>query len=186
MIATLEKTTYLPADLLQMSDAATCELVDGRLVEKNVSALSCLVEGKMFLRVGGHCEQKNLGPVWTGTMGFQCFGERSNKVRKPDLSFIKAARFTVELLDAGYIPIAPDLAVEVLSPGDLAYEVNEKIEEYLQAGVVLIWVVDPENRVVDVYRQNGEHKRLHESDELLGEDVLPEFRCRVAELFPVT
>jgi Uma2 family endonuclease len=184
MIATRAKTTYLPADLLQMAEGASYELVDGRLVEKNVRTLSCLVESLIHGKVFVHCQQYRLGPVWTGTMGFRCFPDHPNKVRKPDLSFVRAARFTPELLNTGYLPIAPDLAVEVLSPGDLAYEVNEKIEEYLGAGIALIWVVDPENRVVDVYRHNGEHQRLHESDELLGEDVLPEFRCRVADLFP--
>jgi Uma2 family endonuclease len=186
MIATLAKQTYLPADLLQMADAAAFELVDGRLVEKNVGTLSCLVEGTMYHKIRGHCEQNRLGPVWTGTMGFQCFPDRPNKVRKPDVSFVKAARFMPEMLHTGFLPIAPDLAVEVISPGDLAYEVNVKIDEYLQAGVPLVWVVDPESRVVDVYRRTGEHSRLHENDELLGEDVLPEFRCRIAELFPPT
>jgi Uma2 family endonuclease len=74
--------------------------------------------------------------------------------------------------------------VEVISPGDLAHEVAEKIEDYRQAGVALIWVIEPELRIVDVYRMNGVNSRLREADELSGEDVLPGFICRVAELFP--
>jgi Uma2 family endonuclease len=62
--------------------------------------------------------------------------------------------------------------------------VTEKIEEYLHAGVSLIWVIEPEIRIVDVYRKSGAIARLRENDELLGEDVLPGFRCRVADLFP--
>jgi Uma2 family endonuclease len=186
MSIVLPKPTISPAELLAMpDDGATYELVDGRLVEKNVSTLSCLVEGLLFGKVLAHCQQSNLGPVWTGTMGVQCFPGQPNKVRKPDLSFVKAERFTPELLDTGFLPIAPELAAEVISPRDLASEVYAKIEEYLQAGVSLVWVIDPETRVVQVYRSNGTFSRLRETDEMPGEDVLPGFRCRVGELFPV-
>jgi Uma2 family endonuclease len=186
MITALANTTITPADLLEMPDAAGFELVDGQLVEKKVSTLSCLVESLVHGKVLFHSQQNSLGPVWTGTMGFQCFPDRPYKVRKPDVSFVKAERFAPELLQTGYLPLAPDLAVEVISPGDLAHEVLAKIEEYLQVGVSLIWVIDPEIRIVDVYRASGKFTRLREADELLGEDVLPGFKCRVAELFPVS
>ena len=80
-------------------------------------------------------------------------------------------------------PVAPDLAVEVASPNDLGRELRVKVEEYLRAGVRLVWLVDPETRSIEVVRADGGVARLYEQDELSGEDVLPDFRCRVAELF---
>src|ERR1700722_11666707 len=119
-------------------------------------------------------------------MGYQCFPDHPKKVRKPDVSFVKGERFTPELLETGFLPIAPDLAVEVISPNDLASEVVEKTEEYRRAGVLLIWIIDPVSRIVDVYRQSGAFTRLRDTDELTGDDVLPGFSCRVSELFPVS
>jgi Uma2 family endonuclease len=184
MIKIFTKPPTTPEELSAMPDAANYELVDGQLVERNVSTLSCLVESMVHARIFSHAQQGKLGPVWTGTMGFACFPDRPKKVRRPDVSFVKAERMTPELMQTGYLPIAPDLAVEVISPGDLAHEVAEKIEEYMHAGVSLIWVIEPELRLVDVYRKNGVNTRLRETDELLGEDVLPGFHCRIAELFP--
>jgi len=184
MIVAASMPEITPEDLLRMPDAGNLELVDGQLVEKNVSTLSALVEGLVFGKIHGHAQPNRLGPVWPGTLGFQCFPDQPKKVRKPDVSFVKAERMTAELWQSGNLPIAPDLAVEVISPNDTAHEVNEKIEEYQQVGVSLIWVIEPELRIVDVYRKNGVNSRLHETDELSGEDVLPGFRCRVAELFP--
>jgi Uma2 family endonuclease len=184
MITVATKPEITPEELLDMPGAASYELVDGQLVERKMSTLSCLVEGLVYERVQGHARPNKLGLVWPGTQGYQCFPDRPKKVRKPDVSFVKAERMTLELLQTGNLPIAPDLAVEVISPGDLAHEVAEKIEEYRQAGVALIWVVEPELRIIDVYRMNGVNSRLREADELSGEDVLPGFRCRVAELFP--
>lgn len=80
--------------------------------------------------------------------------------------------------------MAPDLAVEVLSPGDLAHEIVAKVEEYLAAGVQLVWIVDPEARVVDIYRPDNSNRRLRENDSLDGDTVLPGFRCRVMDMFP--
>ncbi len=176
--------TYTPDELLVLPDAVDYELVDGELVERNMSVLSSLVELRVGRLVGNYCDDKKLGPVFGPSLGFQCFGNAPYKIRKPDVAFISAERFHSELLAEGYCPIAPDLAVEVISPGDLAHEVVEKIEEYLTAGVRLIWIVDPEARVVDIYRPEGPNSRLRESDILDGEAVLPGFRCPVKDLFP--
>jgi Uma2 family endonuclease len=82
------------------------------------------------------------------------------------------------------LSIAPDLAVEVVSSRDEFAEVTEKVEEYLAAGIPLVWVIDPENQIVYVHRKDGSVTKLHKNDELFGEDILPGFTCKVAELFP--
>lgn len=179
-----EVKRYEPDDLLNMADAVGYELVDGELVERHVSVLSSLVEGLVFERIQTFCRTNNLGLVWPGTVGYQCFPDRPRKVRRPDTSYIAADRLSDDLLHQGHCPIAPDLAVEVISPGDLASEVNEKIEEYLTVGIRLIWIIDPEARIVDVYRFDGPVNRLRESDFIDGEAVLPGFRCAIKDFFP--
>ena len=91
---------------------------------------------------------------------------------------------TPEVWEQGHVLIYPDLAVEVVSPNDLAYETQEKVEEYLRAEVPLIWVIYPQDHVVLVYRKDGSTARLCDGDELSGEDVVPGFSCRVHDLFP--
>jgi Uma2 family endonuclease len=117
-------------------------------------------------------------------MGYQCFPASPEKIRRPDVSFIAKERLSKDLLAHGYIYIAPDLAVEVLSPNDLAYEVDQKVDEYLSAGVRLIWIVNPEKRTVTIHRPSGTVTKLNDQDVVDGEDVLPGFRCPVHEFFP--
>lgn len=80
--------------------------------------------------------------------------------------------------------IPPDLAAEVVSPHELAAEVAEKVEEYLAAGISLVWVIHPELQTVEIHRRDGSVTKLHKNDELAGEDALAGFRCKVADLFP--
>jgi Uma2 family endonuclease len=87
-------------------------------------------------------------------------------------------------MESGFIKVPPDLAVEVLSPNDLAYEVDRKVAEYFSAGVRLIWIVNPETRSVTIYRPDGTASKLNDRDTLEGEDVLPGFRCPVRDFFP--
>jgi Uma2 family endonuclease len=180
-MATAE-TTMTPAELLALPDSFRYELVDGQRVERNMSVLSSLVEGNVYFKLRQHCE--SLGWVWPGTNGFQCFPGEPGKVRRPDVSFVARARYP-EIDDSqGFLTIAPDLAVEVISPNDLASEVNEKIEEYLQAGVQMVWVVDPDTRTVMVHRADGSADKLRPADDIVGENVVEGFRCKVAEFFP--
>ncbi|MBI3466041.1 MAG: Uma2 family endonuclease, partial [Planctomycetes bacterium] len=103
---------------------------------------------------------------------------------KPDAAFIRFGRLPGEQLPIGYVRIAPDLAVEVTSPNELAEEVESKIDDYLAAGVRLLWIVNPTRRTVRIHRANGTIGWLREHDTLDGEDVLPGFRCAVRDLFP--
>ena len=85
--------------------------------------------------------------------------------------------------DEAYWPGPPDLAVEVVSPTDTVAEVDDKVKAWLDAGAMMVWVVNPRWRSVTVYRSAANIKTLTENEDLSGEDVVPGFRCRVAEIF---
>jgi Uma2 family endonuclease len=177
-------TRYTPENLLTMPDGDRYELVDGQLVERNTSTWSSYIAGKAYGRLDAHCQANRLGWVLPEGTSYQCFPDAPGKVRRADVSFIRADRMSMATATAeGHTPVAPDLAVEVLSPNDLVYGVDEKVQEYLQAGVRLVWVVHPQSRTVEVHHAQGAGTVLREEDELDGEDVLPDFRCRVGDLF---
>jgi Uma2 family endonuclease len=182
--AIADRVEVTPEELLSLPDSGHYELIDGELKERNASVLSSLVAGRIIRRVGDHAEANRLGSVLPPDCGYRCFPWKSRRVRHADVSFIHADRLTEEVLSEGHSPIPPDLAVEVISPNDLAADLNLKIEEYLRAGVKLVWVVDPDVRTVDVYRRDGTTQRLHENDRLSGEDVVVGFERTVAAFFP--
>ncbi len=105
----------------------------------------------------------------------------SDTVRGPDVAFWSRERLPE--LPNKFTTVPPDLAVEVVSPKDTHREVLEKVLHFLDHGVRLIWVVDPEERIATVYRSRQEVRILGKADELGGEDVVPGFSCRVSELF---
>lgn len=172
-----------PQELLAMPDAKCFELVDGELVEKNVSVLSSLVEGIVYRRVADYCDAHQAGEVWPGTLGLQCFSDAPNRISRPDVTFVRKDRFKPAYFPDGYLTIAPDLVAEVVSPDDTAYEMDEKVEQYLAAGVALVWVVNPETKIVEIHRKDGSVTKLHVHEQLAGEDVLPGFGCPVQTLF---
>lgn len=150
-----------------------------------MSFLAGWVAGELIRVLGNHCSQRRLGWIIPGgDGGYQGFPGSPRTVRKPDVSFVRHGRFEDDQLPDGYARIAPDLIAEVISPNDKYEEVDEKIEEYLRAGVRLVWVISPQNHTIRVYRVNGSSHSLRENDELDGEDVVPGFRCPVRDLFP--
>ncbi len=130
-----------------------------------------------------HCAANDLGWVAGADAGYQCFPDDPGKVRKPDVSFIQLDRLAAGEQPTGHCRIAPDLAVEVVSPNDLYHEVETKVDEYHAAGTALVWVVNPVQRTVRVDRADGTTTLLRESDTLTGENVLPGFACPVSEIF---
>lgn len=158
----------------------------GHLVERQSGGVSSWVGGRLYQLLANFCDANSLGWVFPADAGYQCFPFAPSQVRKPDVSFVRRGRLPDERPPDGYLMIAPDLAVEVLSPNDLAYEVDQKILDYLTAGVQLVWVVNPETRSVRIHRQDRSLAGLEESDGLDGETVVPGFRCAVKELFPTT
>jgi Uma2 family endonuclease len=172
-----------PDDLLQLPGGESYELVDGRPVEKPMGAESDLIAAAVITALNNTVRPQRLGYVFGSQTGFRCFPARKGLVRKPDVSFVIRGRFPDERIPKGDILLAPDLAVEVVSPNDLYEEVELKVNEYLSAGVRLVWVVSPSAKTILVRRPNKSCTTLDRTDTLNGEDVLPGFSCSVAELF---
>lgn len=185
LMSTVEATRLAPEDLLTMPGGERCELVDGELREKPMGAESDWIGAKIIRLLGGFVEQLGIGDVFGAETGYQCFPDDRRKVRKPDVSFVAAGRLPGGAIPKGHIPVPPDLAVEVISPNDTYEAVESKLADYASAEISLVWVVSPETRTVKVYADGDESPTiLREQDTLTGGNVLPEFTCPVASLFP--
>lgn len=183
MPAELLAELMTPEDLLALPNGVDYELVRGELVERHMGAESSWIASNLTWLFGCIYGRKRPGHFFTTDCGYQCFPDDAERVRRPDVSFIRKGRFPGERVPRSYIRIVPDLVVEVMSPNDLASEIAVKVEEYLEAGVPLVWVISPDAETVIIHRVDGTVTKLHLDDELSGENVLPEFRCRVSELF---
>jgi Uma2 family endonuclease len=182
--ATVTKTVYTPEDLLAMPDDKGYELVDGQLVERKMGIKSTRVGTRLIYLLERFCEDHPVGWTLQAEGGYQCFPHEPGLVRRPDLSFIRYGRFPGGALPEGWSKIRPDLVVEVVSPNETVYELDDKLDDYEKVAVPLIWVINPRARTAMVYRADGTVSRLREDDELSGEDVIPGFRCRVSDILP--
>lgn len=150
------------------------ELVRGVLVVREPPGYQHgVVAMRLAAAILNHAEGRNLGQVVAAETGFKLFAD-PDTVRAPDVGFVRRVRIP-EPLPKGYAELAPDLAVEVLSPGDRPGEVLAKVADWLSAGCRLVWVVDPVRRCARVHRADGTEASLAEDGVLDGEDVLPGF-----------
>ncbi len=175
---------YTPEDLLALPDGKSYELVDGQLVERKMGAESGRVATRLSSRLDRFCEDNDLGIVWAADNGYQCFPHAPGLVRRPDVSFVRKGRLPGDIPPKGWVRLAPDLAVEVVSPNDSAEDLEEKLDDYDKAGVRLVWVIYPEARKARICRLDRPDGKLGEDDELSGEDVIPGFRCPLREILP--
>ncbi len=174
-------------ELLTMPDGDQYELVDGELRETAMSLESSHIAIVVAYRLCSFLEAHPLGRVFGEAATYRCFPDDADQVRKPDVSFIRHGRITPDQFEHGHCTIAPDLAVEVMSPNDLYQELMRKLEDYFSAGIPLIWVVEPSARMVTVYEDAGRRTQLlRMGQELTGGDVLPGFVLPLAQLFPET
>ena len=174
-----------PEEYLAHYDDSPFELVDGQLLEKIVSADSSEAEADVITAFRVFTKANPVAKVYSASLSYRCFPDDPEKFRRPDVSVIRLERLR-ELSDPSpnVMEIAPDLAVEVASANDGLYEIEEKIDDYLQAGFPLVWLVNLHRRTVIAYRP-GKPPVLHNADdEIAAEDALPGFRCRVADLLP--
>jgi Uma2 family endonuclease len=150
---------YSAADLLKHPDRDRFELVNGELVEKDLGWASSRIAVRLASFLFMHCDPHQLGWVNGPDAGYQCYEEvypdDPDRVRKPDVSFIRQERLSPDDRPEGHCDSVPDLVAEVISPNDTAYEVRKNTEEYLRAGVQLVWVIDPLAKQVDVHRDDG-------------------------------
>jgi len=164
-------------------DGTEQELIRGRVISmplpQGPHGYSCASASGLVFQ---HSRTNRLGWVVANDTGVVL--ERDpDTVRGPDVAFWSFER--LPKVPKGYIEIAPDLAVEVRSPGNTQRQILDKIKEYFFGGTKRVWVLDPEDRTVAIYYSPFEAKLLHEPAELDGEDILPGFRCKVADLFPL-
>jgi Uma2 family endonuclease len=157
------------------------ELVDGEpIVLSPAAGRSGWISANIVALLASHFRSSQLGWVFSAETGFILFDDRQT-VRSPDAAVVLRERLS-ELPDS-FVPMAPDLAVEVLSPSDRMADTLAKIAMYLDAGVRIVWLINPASETVTVFLPDAAPTTLHVDGSLDGGDVLPGFRVPVAEIF---
>ncbi len=176
--------TATEADVIKIHDCEgrLFELIDGVLVEKVLSYWESALAIELARILGNFVKRRKLGTL-AGEAGMLLLSP--GLVRIPDLSFISRARLAGHR-DAAIVPLAPDLAIEVLSDGNTPREMTRKINEYFASGCRLAWVIDPRTRTVAVYTSPAKPVVLTEKQTLTGGSVLPGFRLPLRKLFAFT
>ena len=177
------KTLLTSEDLWKIvADGSRYELSRGELVPMTpVGFQHSAIVGRLGKLLSNYVDEKRLGIV--GMEGGFKLRREPDTTRAPDIHFVSKERLAKEGITQKFADYPPDLAVEVLSPEDTVSEIQKKVEEYLAGGVPLVWVVDPANQKVTVYRSLEDIKILSADQELDGGDILPGFRAKVTEIF---
>lgn len=171
-------------DYVDQIEEGIVELVEGVIVDMSRPGWE---HGEVLMSLASfiysHVRRHNLGRVAVGDSGFLLEKREDGKdtVRGLDLAFIRKDKASHHL-SSGWTTIAPDLAVEIISPGNKAADIRLKVDQLLEAGTTLIWIVYPELRIVVAHSQLGA-QTLRESDTLPGGEVLPGFEIKVSDIF---
>ena len=179
-MATQQITTA--EQLFRTPTLGRCELVRGELFMMTPSGFEHgRIVARLSARLASFVERQALGTVIGAETGFQ-IAHDPDTVRAPDVAFVRADRVPDEPT-TGFFHGAPDLAVEVLSPNDRASDLFAKVQDWLGAGCRAVWVVDPVTHTVSVYRSPSEVVVCGVSEQVTGDDVVPDFTLPVAEIF---
>jgi Uma2 family endonuclease len=168
---------------LMPDDGFLYDLIDGELVRMMPPGGG---HGKTTFDLAWHIASFvrpcGLGTVFAAETGF-VLRRNPDVVLGPDIAFVRTDRLPADRVPEAYVELAPDLAVEVISPSERRGQVMRKVRKYLEGGVRLLWLVNPRRRTVTVYTPGVEPRILTDTDELDGGDVLPGFRLAVAAIF---
>lgn len=171
-------------ELLHMpDDGFRYELVQGELRRMNPAGN---VHGRIAVRftwrLAQYVEENRLGTVYAAETGFRLSSD-PDTVRAPDVAFVSRARVEAVGEVEGFWPEAPDLATEVISPGDSYTDVEEKVFDWLDAGTKMVVVINPRQRSATVYKSQTDIIALAEADVMDGGDIVPGFELAVREIF---
>ena len=181
----LGKTKEVPItgeELFHRPDLEPCELVEGRIVPLVPTGY---IHGALEVRLGARllawAEATGRGRVFTGEVGIY-IRRNPDTVRAADILYISNERYA-RRGPSGYLDVAPELTVEVLSPDDRWSDVTGKLDDYFSAGVDAVWVVDPRRRQIFVYRSLSAVQPLGAGETLADPDLLPGFSLPLSDLF---
>ncbi len=184
MSAVLERTIVktMTADEFEVSPfAETHELIRGELYPiMPAGTLHGVVTNRLSTYLSLFVIENDLGEVTAAETGFKLINQSTVGA---DIGFIGKENLAKFGIPDSFFPTAPDLAVEVVSPGNTSEEISTKVEDYLSSGSRLVWIVYPKRKVVVVYRRNNTVSFLHENDDLEGEDVITNFRLPLEKVF---
>ena len=167
-------------ELIQLDDGLRHELVKGELLTMSpASEEHGAVAMNLSLLLGQHVKTNRLGRLYAAETGFKLETD-PDTVLAPDIAFIRRERMGVA--STSFRQGAPDLVVEVVSPGERRRKVEEKALLWLSLGTQVVWIVKPRTQTVEVYRV-GEHLVLAASDLLGADDVIPGFQIAVSDIF---
>lgn len=167
--------------LARQGDGYRYELIQGELRQMAPASLAHgAYEGHLFYALAAYLRTNPIGLVVPGDTGFALQSDPLT-IRSPDIAFIAQERIPPDR--TGFPALAPDLVVEIISPSETARLIAEKISDYLHAGTRMLWIVYPEQRQVQEYRQGGAFRIYRQDDALDGQDVLPGFSYSLADLF---
>lgn len=176
--------TATEEDLIRLLDAADkriCELIDGVLVEKAMGAKEGLLGGWIGHMLWSHLDEHDVGLVMGDGSPVRV---RLGLVRVPDVSFVSWSRIPGdEFPDDPVSKIIPDLAIEVLSRSNTVAEIELKLDHYFDAGVRLVWVIDPKKKKARIYTSRSRIQEIGPEGVLVGGKILPGFRLPLANVF---
>lgn len=156
------------------------EYVNGHVeVKEMAGARHSRIGTRLIIKLGIYLETNSIGELYGPDATFTIGGRE----RMPDISFVSAVRIPPEGDPVGIWKIAPDLAVEIVSPNDLLEEVEAKIRAYFAAGVRQVWQVSPQFQTITIYDSPTKSIILQSGDELTSPNLLPGFRCPVETIF---
>lgn len=168
-------------ELLAMGDIGRCELIEGTIVTLTPAGEK---HGTIEITLGGELRafvrQRNLGRVIGGEVGIY-IRRKPDTIRGADVAFVSFERRAKPA--RGFLDVAPELVVEIMSPSDRWQDIRSKLDDYFSIGVERVWIVEPDRRTVLVYRSPTDLSELREGDLLRGEGVLHGFELPVADLF---
>lgn len=169
--------------LVHPSAAGAAELVRGDIrMMTPASAAHGIISGTIFAALNAFVESGRLGYCFPDNTGFLLPG-LEDTVRSPDVAFVRADRIPAAGIGPGWMPVAPDFVVEIMSPSESSGVLEDKCRDYRAAGTRLIWVVDPVRRRVEVRHGSHEPRWVPEFGVLDGADVIAGFELLVARLF---